>query len=64
MELDIKLLQKYSKAEVSAETLRSIENLNKNNIDFTVVLARSVKSMQIFFAKTTHAANKIVAQKI
>ena len=50
-DLDHTLLD--SKAEVPTETLKGIETLNSNNIDFTVASARSVKSIQIILEKTT-----------
>ncbi len=50
-DLDYTLLD--SKAGVSTETLKGIETLNSNNIDFTVASARSVKAMQIILEKTT-----------
>lgn len=50
-DLDYTLLD--SRAQLSEKTLRGLEKLNENNIDFTVASARSIKSMQAILSGVT-----------
>jgi len=50
-DLDYTLLD--SRAQLSEKTLRGLEKLNENNIDFTVASARSIKSIQLLLSGVT-----------
>jgi len=50
-DLDYTLLD--SRAQLSEKTLRGLEKLNENNIDFTLASARSIKNIQIIFSGVT-----------